>query len=509
MSAALSKVKQAFALPPNPFRSSLPVKSEVLEAVPVDDAVTMVPVPMGRRAVMSGTAELPNLSTSLDADRLQSSIRAAERGETYQLFAIYRDMVMGYTHLQAEMMKRKCVILGQPHALIPKDKKNADDLRAAKAIAEMIDGCENWMDGLSHLLDASLYPVAVNEKIFSPLDADDLEDFTIPVRFKLKKFAEVNPQLLCFKIAYTPQLFHAPFSRQSGGYWAASDPSNTTGQYDPNAWESELRFYDTMPTGMVDFSMSSIYAPDRNRHLVHRGDALSRTIRDNFGGPMRAILFWWLLATKDRDWFGQFMQKYGSPFLVGKANAQDKGTVDLLTRAFSLATQIGGIVIDKRAELELMSASATDGANSHKTLINVCNDEVSKIVVGQILSSTPKSTGLGSGVAELHGEVRQDYRLFDMRKLSHTLKRQLFKPYLRMNGIRGSAPDILWGGEKEGDAKMLAESISQFAMGGLTPTDDGIETISQRSGIGMRRKTKEDYAVEAGPQPAAPAFGGK
>ncbi len=507
MSAALSKVKQAFSLPSNPFAVAK-APPTVIDAVPVEE---MIAVPTGRRAVMSGAAELPNLSTALDADRLQSAIRTAERGDTWQLFAIYRDMVMGYAHLQAELMKRKCVVIGQPHALIPKDKNNADDVRCAKAIEEMIAGCENWMDGLSHLLDASLYPVAVNEKIFAPLDSDDLDDFTIPVRFKLKNFASVNPQLLCFKLAYSPNMMinHAPFQRMSGGYWAASDGANSIAQYDPNAWESELRFYDTMPTGYVDFSMASVYPPDRNRHIVHRGDALSRTIRDNFGGPMRAILFWWLLATKDRDWFGQFMQKYGSPFLVGKANAQDKGTVDLLTRAFSLATQIGGIVIDKRAELELQQASATDGANSHKTLINVCNDEVSKIVVGQILSSTPKSTGLGSGVAELHGEVRQDYRLFDMRKLSHTLKRQLFKPYLRMNGIRGSAPDILWGGEKEGDAKMLAESISQFAMGGLTPTDDGIDTISQRSGIGMRRKTKEDYAVEAGPQPSAPAFGGK
>jgi hypothetical protein len=43
-------------------------------------------------------------------------------------------MMLGYSHLQAEMMKRKCVILGQPHALIPKDKKNPEDVRAAKAI---------------------------------------------------------------------------------------------------------------------------------------------------------------------------------------------------------------------------------------------------------------------------------------------------------------------------------------------------------------------------------------
>jgi phage gp29-like protein len=172
---------------------------------------------------------------------------------------------------------------------------------------------------------------------------------------------------------------------------------------------------------------------------------------------------------------------------------------DFLQNAFAMATQIGGIVIDKRSEAELIQAAAQDGANAHKTLIGVCNDEVSKLVVGQVLSSSAKNTGLGSGVANLHGEVRQDIRVFDMRKLSETLKQQLFRPYLRMNGYRGAPPDILWGGEKETDLLQLAQGISQLKAGGLEPTDAGIATVSQRIGIGLQRAPEPKPALAANP----------
>lgn len=476
-----------------------PVAAAELVAEPV------MTVPTRRRALISGFSEPPNLSTQMDEQRIQSALRTAERGDTWMLMTIYRDMILGYSHLQAEWAKRKMVIVGQPHALIPPDKDNADDVVAAEVIQDMIDHCENWDDALTHMLDATLYPVSASEKIFQPMTADEAMEFRHPVRFSLKRIDPVNYMLLCFRLPYAPTFNASPMVRAEGGYLTFGSVNPAT-VYDADSWEPDLRFYDTLPSGMIDYSLASVYAPERIRHIIHRGDILSRSIRDNMGGPMRAILFWWLLSMNDRDWFGRFMQKYGAPFLLGKADAQNKDTVEFLRTAFATAVQIGGLVIDKRAEAELIQAASQDGANAHKTLITVCNDEVSKLTVGQVLSSSAKNTGLGSGVADLHGEVRQDFRLFDMKKLSSTLKRQLFRPYLRMNGYRGRVPDILWGGEKEGDAIMLSQSTNQFAQAGIVPTDEGIETISKRVGYGLRRKTKEDFEIER--PPVKEAFGG-
>lgn len=341
----------------------------------------------------------------------------------------------------------------------------------------MIDHCDNWFDGLTHLLDATLYPVSVVEKIFEPVELSEGALFKHPVRFKLRELCPVSYTLLCFKAPYV-----------------MSEDANL--RYEPDSYEPDLRFYHTEPkSGRIDYTLANVYKPDPMRHVIHRGDIFGRSFRDNFGGQMRAILFWWLVSTQDRDWFAQYMQKYGQPFIVGKIDAQQKDTVEFMQNALALATQIGGLVVDKRAEVQLITASASDGASAHKTFIDVCNREVSKIILGQELSSTAKNTGLGSGMADFHGEVREDFRQFDTTKLADTLCKQLFKQYLAINGYKGNPPNIFWGGKRDAEAAMLGKTLQTFAAAGIEPTDEGLQTISERLGYPLQRKPEP---VEAG-----------
>ncbi len=442
---------------------------------------------------VSGWAEPYNISTTLDAQLIQAAIRAAERGDTWQLFTIYRDMVLGYTHLQSEWSKRKMVVVGQPHTLIAPRKDNADDEQAVEVIEEMISHCDNWIDGIDHLLDATLYPSAVCEKLYEPVEPSEESDYEHPVRYRLRKLDPVNYVLFCYKIPYLsgggirPT---GPYAPPPNGALSLISGNNPATIYDVDEWEPDLRFYSVFQNGYVDFSPSNVYAPDRKRHMVHRGNMVSKFIRDNFGGQMRAILFWWFLANQTRDWFGRYMQRFGTPFPVGYADAQQQGTLDLLQQAFSMSTQIGGLVVDKRAKVELIQAASQDGATAHKTLIDVCNREVSKLVIGQELSSTAKNTGLGSGVAALQAEVRDDIRQYDMRKLAETLKKQLFLPYLRINGYFGKPPEIIWGGKNENDSRLAAQTVQAFGQVGIEPTDEALDVISQRLGYGLQRNEK-------------------
>lgn len=448
---------------------------QVVEAVPIP--------PMRLKARMSGSSEPMNLSVNLDVARIQSALRLAERGDTWQLFTIYRDMIMGYSHLQAEWAKRKMVIVGQPQSFIPADKKSADDQTACEVIQDMVMNCDNWFDGLMHLLDATLYPVSAAEKIFEPVDGEMTYQFRHPVKYRLKEICPVNYTLFCFKVPYNTGL-----------------GVNGSVSYNPDRWESDLNFYRTDPgTGIVDYSLGGVYAPDPARHIIHRGDILGRSFRDNFGGQMRSILFWWLLATQDRDWWGMMMTKYGMPFVVAQVDAQNQQTVDFFTQQLALCTQLGGLVIDKRAKVELQQINQTDGSNAHKLLSDFCNCEVSKIVVGQVLSSTPKNTGLGSGMADQAEEVRGDLRQFDTTKLADTLAKQLFRQYLRINGYRGNPPTIAWGGKKDADALTFAKTIAELKKGGIQPTDEGVEFASDRLG----------YPLERAPEPVVKAGGGE
>lgn len=420
-----------------------------------------------RKARMSGLGQPQYISTTLDVQRIQNALRSAERGDTWLLFTIFRDMYASYGHLQSEWSKRKCVITGNPETLIPHDPNNEDDVIACEVISQMIDGCRNWFDGLNHLLDATLYPLAAAEKIFEPVGSADSSRYKYPLRYKLKEIAPIDPTLLCFKLPYVPS-------------FAANNPEN---RYNPDDWESWLRFYATTESGMVQYSMQDLYAPDCNIHIVHRGNMLSPMLPPNFGGHMRAILFPWLLATQGRDWFALLMQKYGMPIPVAKVNTQQKDTVEYMQQALAMCSQLGGIVIDQKASLEWGQVAATGAADAHRTFQEWLDSHTSRVVIGQSYSANPKNAGMGSGAAGQSEEIREDYRIQDTMKLGDTLEKQLFRQFLDINGYRGHTPKIKWGGMRSGEAATFAKVLALNKSSGLKPTERGLATINEKFGI--------------------------
>ena len=434
-----------------------------------------------RQARVSGLGQPQYLATTLDVQRIQNALRSAERGDTWLLFTIFRDMYASYGHLQSEWSKRKCVITGNPETLIPHNPDDEDDVIACEVVAQMIDGCDNWFDGLNHLLDATLYPLAAAEKIFLPVGAADGSRHKYPLRYRLKEIAPIDPTLLCFKLPYVPS-------------FASQDPTN---QYNPDDWESWLRFYSTTTNGAVNYTLGNLYAPNPDVHIVHRGNMLSPVIPPNFGGHMRAILFPWLLATQGRDWFALLMQKYGMPIPVGKVNAQQKDSVAAMQEAFAMCNQLGGLVIDSKASVDWANVAATDSASAHRAFQEWLDSHTSRVVIGQSYSANPKNTGMGSGAASQSEEIREDYRIQDTMKLGDTLRRQLFRQFLEINGYRGNPPHVKWGGMRSGEAATFAKTLAANKSAGLRPTKRGLKSINEKFGI--------EYEID--PESKAPGIG--
>jgi hypothetical protein len=437
-------------------------------------------VPTARKAYVNQANEPLNVSANSTVATVNAAIRAAEAGNTRDLFALYRDSVLSGSHVQAEFAKRKLAVISQPMALLPADKENADDVLAAEACRQAVEDCENFPAGLAHLMDSTLWPVSVVEKLFRPVmgsaaTASGARPGKAALRWTLRRLEPVNHTLLCFAFA--------------GGHHA---------DVDSHVWEEDLRLYPTDEEGRIVYGTEEAYHLDPMRHVVHRGHLMA-SVRDNWGGPMRAVLFWWLLGTLGRDWFGRFMERYGAPFPVAKTDAQNASAVTMLQRALSLSTKIGGLVVDHETEVELVAAAASDGAQAYESFLGVCNREISKVIVGQTLSGEAQSTGLGSGTAKLQGEVRDDIRQYDQGALGNTLRRQLFEPFLRINGYKGSAPTVVWGGLSAEEAGQLGGLLVQLNQASLEPTDEAIPTISERVGFEVQRKVAA---------PAAAGFGG-
>lgn len=378
--------------------------------------------------------ELPSVVRYLSADRLMGIIEQAQNGDTRELFALYRDVISNDNQVRSEFAKRKMAVTGDPVSIVPFRKGDQADVDAAALCGEVVDNA-TFADAESWLMNATLFPVAVVEKVFAPLPGGG---------FALKSLVPVHYQLLDYS-------------------------------------QGAMRIFDVDETGNP---LHTSHEVTPERYIVHRCDLMP--VPDHWGGAMRSILFWWLLRTMSRQWWADLLERFGVPFLKGKYS-DDKGKATL-ERAFRLAVRLGAIVVSKNTEVEVVQAANGDASNSHERFITICNQEISKLIVGQTLSSTASPTGeLGGGTANLQGEVRDDIRKADAKSLSATFRGQLFEQLLAINGRTGHAPKILFGSESIAEQKATLTLIGKLHEAGLEPDDDALGTISERIGFGIRR----------------------
>jgi phage gp29-like protein len=385
------------------------------------------------------------LARDLDVDRVHTILVSAERGQLSDLFALYRDIIATNAHLQGRFSDRKRAVIGDTLTIQPADKKVLDDVAAADAVREMIEGCVEWEDALVHLLDSTLYPVAVLEKVYRPEGN----------RFALDELVRVEHDLLD---------------------WG----------------EGKLRIRATDEQGRPN---GQFFELDPAHYIVARVHTL--TLPDQWGGPLRALVFWWLLATMDREWWGRFLDKYGTPFMVGKYDQADDQSRSILERAFSLCTKLGGLVVSRETEIEIKEAARSDAGGAYETFIRFCHEEISKLIVGQTLSSDAKATGMGSGVAKSQSATRDDIRQADARRLAHVLRHQLVAQFMAANGIRGRLPKLIFGQASTEETEVTGALLSSLATANLELTDDGVEALSERVGLPLQR-------VSAPKLPSAP-----
>ena len=377
----------------------------------------------------------------MDVDNMRGVLAAAEVGDTRELFALYRDVMISDSHLQTEFGKRKLAVLGDPISVQPGDKTKPEDVASQKAIEAMIDGGrENFIHACNHLLDGHLWPVSVLEKIYKPSTKQGL-------RFELAKLISV-PHL---DLDYTSGFLQL---------W----------ELDPNS-------------GYITGRREE---PNPNRYIVHRGHLLQ--MADFWGGPFRCVLFWWLMGAMDRDWWARFLDRYGAPFIVGKYAPADDAARNILARAFQAATKIFGLVVSKSTEVQLLQAATSQTGDAFKMFLDVCNDEKSKLILGQTSSAKQSEGGLSNSGNKQHESVRQDIRQYDQMILSLTIEQQLFRPYLDINGFTGATPRLIWGGVSNEEQAALGDMVLKFAQAGLEPTDDGISTLSERVAFPLQRK---------------------
>lgn len=394
--------------------------------------------------------EPPSLAQNMTAAQLQSILRAAEGGETFDLFSLYREIRLGHAHTLAIITQRFLGVLTQTLNITPQTEGDANDERAA-TVARLLVKHEGWQVGLlSNLLLGHLYPVSVIEQSFRPAPLGNalglrwLPDRWRHVPFHLYDFTDGRLKL-----------------------WEA-DPM-TGARLGTRRELGEAK----------DGSMSDL------RHIVHRGHLLT-DIPDNWGGPMRAVLFWWLFAVMDRDWWARFLDRFGAPFLVGKVDSSDDQSRRTLTTAFSAATKLFGLVISKDTEVEVNAVQSASHGEAFEKFQTFANNELSKLILGQTMTVAAQAGGLGGAQAEVQAAVLGDIQAFDLSALAATINARVIAPFLRINGIAGTAV-LQVATDNSAELAAKASFLEAVSKVGLEADDSAIAALSKASGIQLRR----------------------
>jgi phage gp29-like protein len=428
-------------------------------------------------------------------------MRQAEMGDTRLLFGYYRDFFLGSGLVAAELSKRKLSTISEPFTILPVDKTNKDDERAAAVITEAINRCPNFHQSLIHLMNAIVFPVSVVEKTFAPVE-DDYGDNQYNLRYRIKELYSVDYNLLSYRLPYIPQgpinignqpvLAPMPYAQNLTGR-----PEDTI--YDPDSWEPDLRFWSVFSNGLIDFSYANMRAPDPMRHMVYRCNLLQGMARENWGGLGRSLLWWTIMSQLGADKFLQCLQRYGLPFIVAKVDTSQVDTVDKIMKALDEARIVNALAVNKDAVVELVEMNMTNASEAHKIFMDFCNDQISLLICGQVLSSHARAQGIGGGASALQGQVREDIIKWDRLCLNDVLQHQLFRQYLDINGIKGNTPRIVWGGSSSSsDNKDLSITILNLANAGIAVSEDSMDDISTQLGFSVEKTEMPEKPLDEG-----------
>lgn len=409
---------------------------------------------LGVQSVVDDSRGMPeSIANQMDAAQISAALANAEQGYVADLWNIYDSIIAGDICLQAMLNQRKLAVLNDVIQAEPEDRDRPDDQAAADEVNAAIKRLRRFRMGtLSHLMDGVLRPVSAAEMVFRV-------DTARPGKYMLDRI--VNVPHFCEDFSKG----HLELLKQDAG---------NRGQ-----------------TG------TETYAVETGRHIVHRGHVL--TAPDNWGGPMRSVLFLWLICTCNREWWARSLERWGAPVPVGKYPSGDKAAKAALTLAFNRFHRLGGLVMSDASSVELIAGPAAGDGSAWEKLMNWAERKITIMILGQDLSSGSAPTGLGSGVADLHGRVRDDLTLMDETALAETLTTDMARAITGANAMPGRARIVVGSGTNLAKADALAGILTKLYTGGIETADESIGELSQLIGLSLQRS--------AAPRPAPGAYG--
>ncbi|MCM1258432.1 MAG: DUF935 domain-containing protein [Roseburia sp.] len=341
-------------------------------------------------------------SNGLTPKRLARIFKAADDGDVSEQMELFEEMEEKDPHLFSQLQTRKLAVTGIDWEIQPFSDDELDK-QVAAFIDKQLNSIENLDDIFIDMLDAIGKGVSVME-IEWDVDVDGANI--------IKDIEYVHPKKL--------------------------------------VWNCQT---DEMEICTREFP-SGVSLPE-NKFVVHKYKAKSGHASRN--GILRVVSWMYLFKNYDvKDWVA-FCEVFGMPLRLGKysAAASDDDKKALMEAIYSLGSDAAGIVPDSTV-IEFIESQKTTSVEIYEKLARYCDEQVSKAVLGQTLSSDSGGGSYAQG--KVHNEVRHDLTVADAKALAVTVRRDIIRPLVEYNfGYNVDMPFFLFDCQEAEDQKETVE----------------------------------------------------
>lgn len=169
------------------------------------------------------------------------------------------------------------------------------------------------------------------------------------------------------------------------------------------------------------------------------------------------------------DW-AQYAEIFGMPFRVGKYDGYDDATRKQLEQALAQAGSAAYVVIPENGKIEFLEQkNVANGGTLYAMLKDACNDELSKLLLGQTETTTSSSSS-GYAQSQTHLQQQDDINADD-RKWVLSILNEDFRRIAQINGlpVEGGKWSFQLPEEKLSKKDKLAMDLQ---IAGRQPVDD-------------------------------------
>ncbi len=336
------------------------------------------------------------------------------------LYGLFQEMEDKDAHLFATLQTRKNALLGCPWKVIAGD--DSTDARAAAALVERnLFTLPSLNMALFHLLDAVAKGFAVAEIIWE-VDRESGHVYAADIRGRNQvDFAFDSGQRL-FMLNDTP----------------ATDGSASR----PHLREN-MRDLLPRPGETMVWAQGAQAMPERKfLHFAFQGNTCSP-----YGAALciKAYQYYWLKKNTLQHW-ALFNEKFGSPTAVARyAATTSEDDLRRLEETIASLPQDTGVLLPEGVGLEFLEARRASGSNTYREMADWCNDEISKIVLGQTLTTSEGRRSGSLALGQVHETVRRDYLASDAAIVGQVLSSQLARWITDFNfGTDVPAPRVVF-----------------------------------------------------------------